>query len=305
MPPQVVEMSWVTDKNRRKQIMQATTYFPEFLPKVTTRSNKRGRRAIRCWLVIEDPSGDFLGGHFRTFDLNGATDNYWPEGIIFENQTTQERKIWRAGRFFSLQSSGKYHRTKNMKEITYVEAKFLAEIHKKIAGVSLDKNDLSCSSAEVFHWQGKAWIATSGLSNKTTGIISVSIQEVVPLGQWRRSFYSQDSKDLYTGIHFSPKGKGEPAWEVTDHKKTLKPSFPVSENGQLHSEEKEPGWKKSGAQGHVLHLIDATGVSQCGRRFDPEKTQTPKVTSTAPTLPYCRNCMRTDLALQSRRQNVE
>ena len=78
----------------------ATSYFQNILPKPRS-SRKPGRRAMRCWLVIKDPSGDFLGRSFRAYDLTGAFDNYWPEEIIFEHQDTGERKTWIDGRFFS------------------------------------------------------------------------------------------------------------------------------------------------------------------------------------------------------------
>ena len=58
-------------------------------------------------------------------------------------------------------------------------------------------------------------------------------------------------------------------------------------------------WKQSGSQGRVLHLIDPTGLAQCGRQFDPQKTQEPEVTSNAPTLAYCPRCMQADLARQT------
>ena len=67
-------------------------------------------------------------------------------------------------------------------------------------------------------------------------------------------------------------------------------------------EEEKPIWMRSSRQGHILHLIASSGLALCGRQFDPQKTQVPKVTSTAPTLPYCGACMRADLALQTRIQ---
>lgn len=61
-------------------------------------------------------------------------------------------------------------------------------------------------------------------------------------------------------------------------------------------------WKQSGSQGRVLHLIDSTGLAQCGRQFDPQKTQEPKITSNAPTLAYCQHCMKADLVRQTEAQ---
>ncbi len=62
---------------------------------------KKGRSASRPWRVTKDPSGDFLGRNFRSFDLFGARENYWPEGITFENLRTGERKVWQKGQFIS------------------------------------------------------------------------------------------------------------------------------------------------------------------------------------------------------------
>ena len=52
--------------------------------------------------MTQDPSGDFLGRCFRAFDLHGAVDNYWPEGIIFENKKTKERRTWMNDQFVIL-----------------------------------------------------------------------------------------------------------------------------------------------------------------------------------------------------------
>ena len=69
------------------------------IPPLKETKIKPGRSASRHWVVVKDPSGDFLGRTFRTYDLNGARENYWPEGIVFENQRTGERKAWRRGQF--------------------------------------------------------------------------------------------------------------------------------------------------------------------------------------------------------------
>ena len=60
---------------------------------------KRGRKEIRAWVVVSDPSGDFFGRSFRTFDLSGAVHNYWPKGIVFENTGTKERREWSGDHF--------------------------------------------------------------------------------------------------------------------------------------------------------------------------------------------------------------
>jgi hypothetical protein len=62
---------------------------------------KRGRTASRPWLVTNDPSGDFLGRSFRSFDLFGSHENYWTEGTVFEHKRTSERKVWRMGQYMS------------------------------------------------------------------------------------------------------------------------------------------------------------------------------------------------------------
>ena len=59
-------------------------------------------------------------------------------------------------------------------------------------------------------------------------------------------------------------------------------------------------WMRSGAQGRILHLIDPSGLAKCGRQFDPQKTQAPKVISTAPTMPYCHSCMQAVLVQQTK-----
>jgi hypothetical protein len=71
------------------------------VPKCPQVKNKRGRSASRPWRVTKDPSGDFLGRNFRSFDLFGARENYWPVGITFKNLRTGEYKIWRMGQFVS------------------------------------------------------------------------------------------------------------------------------------------------------------------------------------------------------------
>jgi hypothetical protein len=76
----------------------ATTVFYAH-QKQSHNSSKSNRNPVRRWVVVEDPSGDFLGRSFRAFDLNGAADNYWPEMIVFENETTGERRTWEDGRF--------------------------------------------------------------------------------------------------------------------------------------------------------------------------------------------------------------
>ena len=60
---------------------------------------KKGRAASYPWLVIADPSGDFLGRCFRSLDLNTRYNSHWPIGIVFENERTGERKRWTGKRF--------------------------------------------------------------------------------------------------------------------------------------------------------------------------------------------------------------
>jgi predicted Zn-ribbon and HTH transcriptional regulator len=67
----------------------------------------------------------------------------------------------------------------------------------------------------------------------------------------------------------------------------------------LYEADRQTIWKQSGSQGRVLHLIDPAGLAQCGRQFDPQKTQEPEVTPNAPTLSYCPRCMQANLARQT------
>lgn len=52
----------------------------------------------RPWLVIEDPSGDFLGRQFQTVDLQFSAENFtWPNGIRFMNVKTEQIKKYQNG----------------------------------------------------------------------------------------------------------------------------------------------------------------------------------------------------------------
>jgi hypothetical protein len=52
----------------------------------------------RPWLVIEDPSGDFIGRQFQTVDLQSSAENFtWPNGIRFMNIKTEQIKMYRNG----------------------------------------------------------------------------------------------------------------------------------------------------------------------------------------------------------------
>lgn len=52
----------------------------------------------RPWLVIEDPSGDFIGRRFQTADLQFSAENFtWPDGIRFMNIKTEQIKMYRNG----------------------------------------------------------------------------------------------------------------------------------------------------------------------------------------------------------------
>jgi hypothetical protein len=50
------------------------------------------------WLVIEDPSGDFIGRRFQTVDLQCSAENFtWPNGIRFMNTKTEQIKTYQNG----------------------------------------------------------------------------------------------------------------------------------------------------------------------------------------------------------------
>ncbi|MDX9993493.1 MAG: hypothetical protein RBS68_15735 [Anaerolineales bacterium] len=50
------------------------------------------------WLVIEDPSKDFVGRQFQPIDLQLSAENFtWPNGIKFKNTKTGEIKTYRDG----------------------------------------------------------------------------------------------------------------------------------------------------------------------------------------------------------------
>ena len=59
-------------------------------------------REKRPWKVIADPSGDFLGRSFRPTDLQFSDFAYWPTGIVFQNTTTRDYKVWREMRFITV-----------------------------------------------------------------------------------------------------------------------------------------------------------------------------------------------------------
>jgi hypothetical protein len=50
-------------------------------------------------------------------------------------------------------------------------------------------------------------------------------------------------------------------------------------------------WRTS-PTGHLLHRVDQTGKSACGRSFDPTRLSEPFQPDTAKTLPYCAICLR-------------
>ena len=66
----------------------------------------------------------------------------------------------------------------------------------------------------------------------------------------------------------------------------------------LCSRMEAPTWMKSGPQGRILHLVFYTGLAQCGKKFDPQKIEAPKLTSQSPTMPYCHPCAQADLVHQ-------
>ena len=66
---------------------------------LATVQRTRPIREQRPWQAIHDPSGDFLGSHFRGTDLQVFDVAYWPEGIVFRNRQTRDYKIWKGTRF--------------------------------------------------------------------------------------------------------------------------------------------------------------------------------------------------------------
>ena len=54
-------------------------------------------------------------------------------------------------------------------------------------------------------------------------------------------------------------------------------------------------WMRSGAQGRILHLVNSSGLAQCGKQFDPQKTEQPKASSNALTMPYCQTCAQVEM----------
>ena len=60
---------------------------------------KNKRSYSRPWLVITDPSGDFMGRAFRSFDLKISHITHWPQGITFWNQSTGAVKKWNGSAF--------------------------------------------------------------------------------------------------------------------------------------------------------------------------------------------------------------
>lgn len=54
------------------------------------------------WMVIHDPSGDFLWRCFRSVDLQRRYSHCWPDGIIFWNTRRGEVRIWQNGCYRTL-----------------------------------------------------------------------------------------------------------------------------------------------------------------------------------------------------------
>jgi len=84
-------------------MIQATANFSIFsrneVAQNTAFVNKSGRRSVRNWEVIFCPTGDFLGRCFRTFDLTGARNTYWDQGMIFKNKKTGATWTWNGSEF--------------------------------------------------------------------------------------------------------------------------------------------------------------------------------------------------------------
>jgi len=53
------------------------------------------------WMVIHDPSGDFLGRCFRNSDLavKNAQEAQWEDGTIFWHIRQGDLRIWNNGRY--------------------------------------------------------------------------------------------------------------------------------------------------------------------------------------------------------------
>lgn len=62
------------------------------------------RKDAAPWLVIHDPSGDFLGRRFRLLDL---TAPQWEEGTIFWHTAQGDVRIWRNGKYHALHARRK------------------------------------------------------------------------------------------------------------------------------------------------------------------------------------------------------
>ncbi len=96
---------------------------------------------------------------------------------------------------------------------------YLKEIYEKVACASLNMHDPTHSSAEIFQWRGKAWIATGGLSSGKKGILSVAIREVVPEALWDQPYNGINARGraFYLGGRFYPKGNRKETWVMTDN----------------------------------------------------------------------------------------
>jgi len=66
----------------------------------------RKKQEKREWLVIFDPSGDFVGRAFRNFDLFPGG---WDDGTLFWNVRNGRLRMWKDGRFFRFPRETKEH----------------------------------------------------------------------------------------------------------------------------------------------------------------------------------------------------
>lgn len=75
------------------------------LPAAAVTDGEAGKPFTRCpqwpegdWLCISDPSGDFTGGLFTTYDLRfTSAKRHWADGTMFRNRYTGKSYIIRKG----------------------------------------------------------------------------------------------------------------------------------------------------------------------------------------------------------------
>ncbi|MFZ5882471.1 MAG: hypothetical protein ACOYYI_01675 [Chloroflexota bacterium] len=67
-----------------------------------TSDGRLRQKASTPWVVIHDPSGDFLGRRFRGADLDKTVEAHWEDGTIFWHAARGEVRIWRGGTYRTL-----------------------------------------------------------------------------------------------------------------------------------------------------------------------------------------------------------